>query len=85
MLFVSSSLSFSFFFLLATSILIPKVCKEVAYFILNLPCFKALINESYVYFLSSYVSHSDVDIISSYLTLNKRNNKVKALFINLHK
>ena len=85
MLFVSSSLSFSFFFLLATSILIPKVCKEVAYFILNLPCFKALINESYVYFLSSYVSHSDVDIISSYLTLNKCNNEVKALFINLHK
>ena len=85
MLFVSSSLSFSFFFLLATSILIPKVCKEVAYFIPNLPCFKALINESYAYFLSSYVSHSDVDIISSYLTLNKCNNEVKALFINLHK
>ena len=85
MLFVSSSLSFSFFFLLATSILIPKIFKEVAHFVLNLPCFKALINESYVYFLSSYVSHSDVDIISSYLTLNKRNNEVKALFINLHK
>ena len=80
MLFVSSSL-FSF---TCTSVLIPKVCKEVAYFVLNLPCFKALIRESCVYFLSSYDSHFDVDIISSHLTLNKCNNEVKALFINLH-
>ena len=63
--------------LLATSVLIPKVCKKVAYFVLYLPCLKALINESYVYFLSSYDSHFDIDITSSYLKLNKRNNEVK--------
>ena len=46
-----------------------QVCKEVSYFVLYLPCFKALFNENYVYFLSSYDSKFDVNIASSYLTL----------------
>ena len=45
------------FLLLATFVLIPKACTEVAYFVLYLPCLKALINESYVYFLSFHDFH----------------------------
>ena len=52
------------FVLLATFVLVFKDCNQVAPFILNLPCFKALTNESYAYFLSSYDSHTAVDIIS---------------------
>ena len=35
--------------LLATSILVFKVCNQVAPFVIKLPCFKALLNESCVY------------------------------------
>ena len=45
---------FCFFFFLSfvflgTSILVFKVCNQVAPFVLKLPCFKALLNESCVY------------------------------------
>ena len=52
------------FVLLATTVLVFKVCNQVAPSILNLPCFKALINESYAYFLSSHDFHTNVDIFS---------------------
>ena len=55
---------FLLFLLLETFVLIPKVCKEVAYFVLYLPSLKALINESCVYFLYFYDSYIGVDITS---------------------
>ena len=62
---ISLSSCFSFLlFCLQLLLWFLKFVTKLPPFVLNLPCFKALINENYAYFLSSYDSHTGVDIIS---------------------
>ena len=50
--------------LLGNSVSPLKICNQVIPFVLNLPCFKVLVNESYAYFLGLNDSHIGVNIIS---------------------